>query len=214
MPKIIRLIERLDYIIYSGWITDRRPGGLGISNQTKFLPNLKLFTSDIGDIFRTNMKMHGQLGVDRTCEILRIGFHASFSDVENYKRFFEGVSMQFIVGESRVAAEFDAKKINTDVKTDEDGIPIPTYKHGITLFEPERFPTDGTGEYAFVAAAAAEKKGNNSIAIAEREPFHLMVKSDENFFDAMSKIENDPKDRTSYAEVTGLLDIVMSREVQ
>lgn len=219
MPRIVGVIERLGYLLYSGWIADRRPDGVGISEQTTFRPSLKLFMTDMGDKFRTNMCLSGQLVADRTCMISRVGFHASFTDPANYNKFFEGVSLHFVIGEdgdrlmSNVPASFDAKKINPEagIETDRDGVPYPVYRHGITLFEPERhggFANDGTDR-----VVSAEKK-RSPIAIPPRQTFHMLIRSDEEFTGAMNRIEQNSSDKSSYAEVTGLLDATMTREVQ
>lgn len=218
MPQIVGVIERLGYLLYSGWIADKRPGGVGISEQTTFRPNLKLFTTDLGDTFRTNMCLSGQLVADRTCMVSRVGFHASFTDPKNYNRFFEGVSLHFVVGEdgdrfkSNVPASFDARKINPEagIETDRGGVPYPVYRHGITLFEPERKGEFGPHEGEVVAKNERRKP----IAIPPRQTFHMLLRSDERFTASMNRIEQSTLDNSSYAEVTGLLDATMTREVQ
>jgi hypothetical protein len=42
----------------------------------------------------------------------------------------------------------------------------------------------------------------------------MLIRSDEEFTGAMNRIEQNSSDKSSYAEVTGLLDATMTREVQ
>lgn len=188
MPRLISTLERLGHTLYSGWIADTRPGGMGVSHQTSFTDPMRLYVSDIGDKLRTNMYTPGQLSGDRSCSVLQMGFHVSFSNEARYHEFFntpDGSSFTLnVLGESvhkLNASEFHAKNQKVSLK--------PTYDHGIRIQQDLPQP----------------------VAIPSQATFDVMLKTGPEFADCMKHIDNGFW--TSYAEVKHFMNVLMTREV-
>jgi hypothetical protein len=191
MPKIIGVMERLGWLYYSGWIADTKPGGVGKSKQVSFSKSMKLFTSDLGDEDRTNMMMSGQFGGDRTAIIKRVGYYASFSNPINFKMFQADAQFELMVGGTPTVF-FTPDTINKTVS-----LSVPNHATGLTAFEPER-----TGSEA----------NNKPISIATRQAFYMNIETSERFERRMRDIEQGLS--LEYAQITGLLDTEVTREVQ
>ena len=154
LPRLIGIVERYGHTLYSGWIADTRPGGMGVSHQTSFSDPMRLYVSDIGDRLRTNMYTPGKLPGDSACTVLQTGFHVSFSNEARYHEFFntpDGSSFTLnVLGEpvhKMNVSEFHAKDQKVSLK--------PTYDYGI------RMQQDMPQPVAIPSQAAFERHAQN-----------------------------------------------------
>jgi len=95
LAKLLGIVEKLDHILYSAWIADSRPGGIGISHEASFRNPMRLFATDIGDRRRTNMTQSCSLMCDRTALVRKAGFHISFSNRDDFDLVCNGLSVDF-----------------------------------------------------------------------------------------------------------------------
>lgn len=189
MARLLGIVERLDQILYSAWIADTRPDGMGVSGEASFRNPMRLFMTDIGDRRRMNLYQPGSLGNDRTASIRKAGFHISFSNEDDFNLVC-----------SVIGAEFAINVCNTPVHsigtTDQYFAtrampsPKPTYSHGIRVLEELKKP----------------------IAIPARAGFFVELKSCPSIAERMQQIESGRAEE--YAEFKSILDITMTREVQ
>jgi hypothetical protein len=189
LPKIVGIVERLGHTLYSGWLADTRPGGMGVSHQASFVDPMRLYVSDIRDTLRTNMQMAGQLPSDRTCTVLQAGFHVSFSNEARYQEFFntkEGSSFTLNIGGE------DVHKINASEFQDTNSrvTPRPLYNYGIRI----------------------QRNVTNILKIMPRMGFYVTLKTEPEFANTMRLI--DTGKWNSYAEIKHFMNILMTREVQ
>ena len=160
MPRLVGITERMDQILYSAWIADTRPGGIGVSNETRFRNPMRLFMTDIGDQRRTNFRQAGELGPDRTASIRKIGFHVSFSDSHDFDEVFNyhnGVSFEVNIGGEPV------HRINT-VQGEKIS---PAYSYGIRHLEHLNQPVDIGKHQNFFVELCSDKDVEKRMHLIE-----------------------------------------------
>lgn len=160
MPRLVGITERMDQILYSAWIADTRPGGIGVSNETRFRNPMRLFMTDIGDQRRTNFRQAGELGFDRTASIRKIGFHVSFSDPKDFDLVFNyhnGVSFEVNIGGEPVHRidTVQGEKIS------------PAYSYGIRHLERLNQPVDIGKHQNFFVELCSDKEVEKRMHLIE-----------------------------------------------
>lgn len=160
MPRLVGIVERLDHVLYSAWIADTRPCGIGVSNEVQFRNPMRLFATDLGDKRRTNMMQPCALSSDRAASIRKVGFHASFSNPKDFDLAFNyhnGVSFEVNVG------GVPSHRIDTV----QDHRIIPTYSYGIRHLEHLDQPIDIGGRESFFVAFSCDKEVEERMRIIE-----------------------------------------------
>lgn len=193
MPQLIHIKEVLYKELWHAWIADTRPGGLGTSKElTKYSDAIRLFTTDIGDIHRTNMrKFGGGLFSSHEASIHKIGVFASFSNPIHYKSFFRSTYFKFIVNK-KSQVKFPALEIPVPPgwPRNDDGSPKESFPHGfmgwIKLAQP--------------------------IKIEGDQEFYGVIKSNKSFVHEMRKIETKQVPN-AYAEIKLVLGTDYTRDV-
>ena len=188
MAKLLGIVECLDQILYSAWIADTRPGGMGISNEASFRTPMRLFVTDIGDRRRTNLTTPSSLGCDRTASIRKAGFHISFSNADDFDLVCGAANVDFSIHAGGKAVH----NITTVGSEGSAGTERcrPTYNYGLRILESLGKP----------------------IAIPARMGFHVELLSTDTVAARMQRIESGRVEE--YAEMKSILDVTMTREVQ
>lgn len=200
IPKYVRgIVEKRQHTYWHSWIADSRPGGLGISRYMSFAKQMRMFCADQGDLRRTNMLCAGQLVSDRTMLINRFGLHVSFSDAQRYADFWRCCTLTFTVGDKPILALPASYFANKDLTVD------PLELDMMKVDDPPPFDYEG-GHCAFLTLT-------RNIVIPARQGLSLLMDfSDENFVEAMQRIERGAE-FASYAEITPMFEGIETREV-
>lgn len=189
MAKLLGIVERLDQNLYSAWIADTRPDGIGTSNEATFRNPMRLFVTDIGDRRRTNLTTPGSLGCDRTASIRKAGFHISFSNKNDFDLVCSGIGVEFAMNVSSTAVHTTGTIAEYFTSPDAPSC-RPTYDFGVRVLESLKTP----------------------IAIPARAGFFVELKSTPEITKRMQQIESGRVEE--YAEMKSILDVTMTREVQ
>lgn len=188
MPRIVGIVERFGHTLYSGWIADTRPGGMGVSHETSFSDPMRLYVSDIGDRLRTNMYVPGRLPGEQSASILQMGFHVSFNTEARYQEFFDtqnGSSFVLNINGDE-AYKLEASKFQD---TNKRVTPRPTYKYGIRI----------------------QHNISKPLVIAPLQTFHVTLNTEPEFANTMKNIDSGRW--TTYAEIKHFMNVLMTREV-
>jgi hypothetical protein len=160
MPRLVGITERMDQILYSAWIADTRPGGIGVSNETRFRNPMRLFMTDIGDQRRMSFRQAGELGFDRTASIRKIGFHVSFSDSHDFDQVFNyhnGVSFEVNIGGEPVHR----------IDTVQGRRISPTHSYGIRRLEQLGEPIEIPKRHNFFVELSSDKDVEKRMHLIE-----------------------------------------------
>lgn len=184
MPRLIGVRERLGHTLYSGWIADTRPGGMGVSHHASFSDPMRLYVSDIGDKLRTNLHVPGRLLGEQTAKVLQIGFHVSFDVEARYNEFFNEPT------ESSFVLNVNGEDVHTLRAADSRSFPKPTYDYGIRMQHDMLIP----------------------VTIEPQIAFNVTLNTGKEFANTMRYI--DTGKWTAYTEVKHFMNVLMTREVQ
>lgn len=206
MPKIGgERKETFHNLLYSAWIADTRPDGMGVSKWSVMRahpehrqPSIRLFMGDLGDHSRTNMHCAGCLPGDQTIRIERVGLYAAFSDERRYAEFFRCARMILTVGDKpmlTVPASYFASGdvVQPEQVVVEDGKVPPPFLHS-------------EGFCGFV-------KFDKGIAVPPRQCFEAHVDlHDVAFAEYLERLERGGE-FTSYAQIMLMIEGPQSRSI-
>jgi hypothetical protein len=193
MPKILGVKERLYKELWSAWIADTRPDGLGISKDMHYAPKMRFFTGDIGDRFRTNLICYpgGQLFPTHTASIHKFGIFVSFTNPFHYKEFFQSTSFKFYIDENK-QIEFPTLSMNKPLSwlMNKKAIPYKSFPHGSMSWH----------------------KLTKPIKIKEKQSFYGILTSESSFIKEMREIETGHI-QNAYAQIKIVLGTDYIRDV-